>query len=101
MGQFEKWVRDVSQDSRPVFVAFNATFDWSFTHWYFIKFTGRDPFGISGLDIKAYFMGAHHSSWGNTVKKNLSTLYPSKISHSHHALDDAKEQAEIFGQMLK
>jgi hypothetical protein len=27
-----------------------------FTHWDFIKFLGRDPFGLSGLDIKGYYL---------------------------------------------
>ncbi|MDZ7586424.1 MAG: 3'-5' exonuclease, partial [Patescibacteria group bacterium] len=38
MARFDQWIKAVSGDNRPVFVAFNATFDWSFTHWYFIKF---------------------------------------------------------------
>ena len=53
MASFANWIKSVAGDNRPVFVAFNATFDWWFTHWYFIKFLGHDPFGISGLDIKA------------------------------------------------
>lgn len=100
MERFELWVRQSAGDYRPVFVAFNATFDWSFTHWYFIKFLGRDPFGISGLDIKAYFMGKHHTSWGKTVKKDVRSKYQPRFSHTHQALDDAKEQADIFAQML-
>src|SRR3989338_358140 len=101
MGRFEKWITEVSCENRPVFVAFNATFDWSLTHWYFIKLLGRDPFGISGLDIKAYFMGKHSTLWSETVKKKVRLLYPSKTAHTHNALDDAKEQAEIFEKMLK
>lgn len=101
MGRFEKWIKEVSGENRPVFVAFNATFDWSFTHWYFMKFLGRDPFGISGLDIKAYFMGKHKTSWGETVKKNVRSFYPSQTNHTHNALEDAKEQVEIFEKMLK
>ena len=100
MASFATWIKSVAGDNRPVFVAFNATFDWSFTHWYFIKFLGHDPFGISGLDIKAYFMGKHHTTWGETVKKNVLKNYPSLTRHSHQALDDAKEQAEIFSRML-
>ena len=100
MASFANWIKSVAGDNRPVFVAFNATFDWSFTHWYFIKFLGHDPFGISGLDIKAYFMGKHHTTWGETVKKNVLKNYPSLTRHSHQALDDAKEQAEIFSRML-
>src|SRR3989338_3008189 len=99
MCRFEKWIKEVSGENRLVFVAFNATFDWSFTHWYFIKFLGRDPFGISGLDIKAYFMGKKGVRWNETVKKNIRLHYPSKTRHTHNALDDAVEQAEIFEKM--
>lgn len=101
MARFEKWILKVSEENRPVFVAFNATFDWSFTHWYFIKFLGRDPFGISGLDIKAYFMGKHGVTWSETVKKKVRLLYTSKTRHTHNALDDAIEQAEIFKKMCR
>lgn len=101
MVRFSQWIKTVTRETRPVFVAFNAVFDWSFTHWYFIKFLGRDPFGISGLDIKAYFMGKHQLSWQETIKKKVRSLYPPKTSHTHNALDDAQEQAEIFAKMLK
>ncbi|MBM3254473.1 MAG: 3'-5' exonuclease [Candidatus Omnitrophica bacterium] len=99
--RFEKWIKEVSGENRPIFVAFNATFDWMFTHWYFIRFLGHDPFGISGLDIKAYFMGKHKALWGETVKKKVRLHYPPKTAHTHNALDDAIEQAEIFEKMLK
>jgi ribonuclease T len=100
MASFANWIKSVAGDNRPVYVAFNATFDWSFTHWYFIKFLGHDPFGISGLDIKAYFMGKHHTTWGKTVKERVRAKYPSTMAHTHYALDDAREQAELFAQML-
>lgn len=101
MARFTAWIKSVCGETRPVFVGFNATFDWSFTHWYFIKFLGRDPFGISGLDIKAYFMGKHHTLWQETNKKKVRAYYPAQTAHTHNALDDAKEQAEIFAGMLK
>lgn len=101
MARFEKWIKEVSGEKKPVFVGFNATFDWSFTHWYFIKFLGRDPFGISGLDIKAYFMGMKKCLWRETRKKEVRKYFPSGQKHTHNALDDAKEQAEIFEGMIK
>lgn len=101
MTRFESWTQSVCGETRPVFVGFNATFDWSFTHWYFIKFLGRDPFGISGLDIKAYFMGKHKVLWQETNKKKVRALYAAQTAHTHNALDDAREQAEIFAGMLK
>jgi len=101
MARFRHWIEKVSADTKPVFVGFNATFDWSFTHWYFVKFLGAGPFGISGLDIKAYFMGRRRVLWQETNKKKVRALYPSQTRHTHNALDDAKEQAEIFAGMLK
>ena len=101
MANFEKWILEASKDSRPVFVAFNATFDWIFCHWYFIKFLSRDPFGISGLDIKAYYMGMQNCAWNETIKKKISLNFPSKTKHTHNALKDAIEQAELFEEILK
>lgn len=101
MARFEQWIIHVADGGRPVFVAFNATFDWMFVHWYFVTYLGRNPFGVSGLDIKAYAMGKHRLSWGETVKKNVKKLYPTNQPHTHNALDDAKEQAEMFVQMMK
>lgn len=100
MAEFEAWAKRVSGESRLVFVAFNATFDWSFSHWYFIKFLGRDPFGISGLDIKAYYMGRLKTKWSETTKKQVVAHFAPSGKHTHNALDDAIEQAEIFAQLL-
>lgn len=101
MARFEQWIIHVSDGGRPVFVAFNATFDWMFVHWYFVTYLGRDPFGISGLDIKAYAMGKHRLSWGETVKKSVKKIYPTNLPHTHNALDDAREQAELFREMMQ
>lgn len=101
VAQFETWIIKVCDEARPVFIAFNATFDWSFIHWYFIKFLGRDPFGISGLDIKAYYMGKLNTTWSETTKKRVAEKFAPSYKHTHNALDDALEQAEIFEKLLK
>jgi len=69
-------------------------------HWYFLHFLGRDPFGIAGLDIKAYYMGAlGKQRWSETTKRHLEPRFRSDRPHTHHALDDALEQAEVFSKL--
>ena len=99
---FEDWQSSVSNGKRSVFVAFNPTFDWMFVAYYFHRFLGHNPFGISGLDIKAYYMGKLGTSWGETAKKKLDKkVLPLGRKHTHNALDDAIEQAEIFRRILE
>jgi DNA polymerase III epsilon subunit-like protein len=97
MRDLTAWLGEVSPGRRPVFVGFNATFDWMFVNWYLIHFTGKNPFGISGLDIKAYYMGAlGKKTWSETTKGKLEKRFLGTAPHTHHALDDAREQAELF-----
>ncbi len=101
MAQFEAWVQEVTPaGKRPVFVAFNAPFDWMFIHDYFHRYLGRNPFGHSALDIKAFFMGLAGVRWGETGMRNVATRYLDDRHLTHHALRDALDQAEIFAKML-
>lgn len=103
MQQFADWIQKMcGAEGRPVFVAFNATFDWMFAHWYFEHFLGQDPFGISGWDIKAYYAGvAKKYLWAETSKNKLDKEFLSARPHTHNALDDAREQAEIFERLRR
>ncbi len=101
MADFERWIGEVTPPGNmPVFVAFNAPFDWMFTHCYFLRFLGRDPFGVSGLDIKAFYMGLVGSDWGGTSKRRIDKRFLPDRPHTHHALDDAVWQAEVFENLL-
>lgn len=101
MQKFADWVGSVCDDNKkPVFIAFNATFDWMFVHWYFIHFLGHNPFGISGWDIKAYYAGVMNKRlWVDTSKNKMEKEFLSDRPHTHNALDDAKEQAEVFSKV--
>lgn len=103
MLEFSGWLNEICGGRyRPVFVAFNATFDWMFVHWYLIHFIGQNPFGISGLDIKAYYMGVLGKEfWFQTSKSRLDKRFLSGNPHTHNALDDAREQADIFLKVRK
>jgi ribonuclease T len=101
MQAFADWLERVAVGRTPVFVAFNATFDWMFVADAFHRYLGRNPFGISGLDQKAYFMGKHGvARWSDTAKLAVRRRYPTGLPHSHHALEDAREQAELMRDLL-
>ena len=97
MQRFADWVGDVVPAGfRPIFVGFNAPFDWMFVADYFWRYLGRNPFGISGLDLKAYYMaraGAEH--WSQTTRRHVDSWLGFEPDHNHHALDDARGQARV------
>jgi ribonuclease T len=101
MQKFADWVAQiVPEDGQPVFVAFNAPFDWMFANEYFCRYLGYNPFGHKALDIKAYFMGFHGVTWEETSHKEIGRRYPGERELTHHALSDAINEAELFEAML-
>lgn len=101
MMRFSAWVKEVSLCGVPVYVGFNAPFDWSFTHWYFIHFLDDDPFGHKALDTKAYIMGKLRlAMFSETSMSLLPPVFAPSRPLSHSALDDAIQQAEIFQKAL-
>lgn len=100
MSRFATWLDQVVPgDQQPIFVAFNAPFDWMFISDYFHRYLGYNPFGHAALDIKAYYMGLHGSSWGETGMDNVAMMYLGDKKISHNALEDACDQAQIFSRM--
>lgn len=98
---FETWVhRVVPPPHKPIFVAFNAPFDWMFVHTYFIRYLGRNPFGHKALDIKAFYMGLSGQPWENTTGSRLHRLFRQADGLTHNALQDALDQAILFENML-
>jgi DNA polymerase III epsilon subunit-like protein len=101
MQRFAGWLAQVvPPGARPVFLAFNAPFDWMFVNDYFHRFLRNNPFGHTALDIKAYAMGLTGSSWSETSMDLLSQRYLGDRKLSHHALQDALDQADLFVQIL-
>ncbi len=100
--QFEAWLHEVvSPTERPIFVALNAPFDWMFVDDYFHRFLRHNPFGHSALDIKAFYMGLAGVSWAQTSMKYLAARYLQGRKLTHNALQDARDQGEIFCCILR
>jgi DNA polymerase III epsilon subunit-like protein len=100
MQRFADWLRETCGAREPIFVAFNAPFDWMFVNDYFHRYLGRNPFGHRALDIKALFMGLHGVAWGDTSFIQVSAHYGRADGLPHHALEDARLGAELFAAML-
>lgn len=102
MQAFADWLAAIiPAGHRAVFVAFNAPFDWAFVNEYFQRYLGHNPFGHSALDIKAYFMGLKGLAWSETSMKAATQSYFGERPLTHHALQDALDQAELFRKMLE
>ncbi len=99
MADFGRWVRSLGEGT-PVFVGFNAAFDWGFINWYFLKFgDGANPFGYAPLDIKSYYAGLSGCAWEDTRSSHIPDKFKSPKPHTHDGLADAMEQADIFRRM--
>lgn len=102
MERFAKWLADnCGPDGQPVFVGFNAPFDWMFVADYFWRYLGRNPFGISGLDLKSFYMArAGVTRWDRTTRAHVDRWIGLDAEHNHHALDDARGQARVARVLL-
>lgn len=100
MNDYVNWLEGLP--GRPVFVAFPLLFDMMFVYWYLIKFVGRSPFSHSGIDIKTMaYIGMGAGSYRSSTKRNMPRNWlPPQSRHTHIALDDAREQGELFMNIL-
>lgn len=96
------WVREFSSIGSPVIVAYPLSFDWSWLYWYFVQFSKTgSPFGYSrGFDIKTAIAVKLGRMVSNSGRSRIPEAVKSSMSHTHHALDDALEQAEIFSNVF-
>ena len=88
MLEASQWLTENIQ-GKPIMWADNPGFDKSWMHWYFLTFTGNDPFGHSSRRIADFICGIEGDlrfKW-----KHLR-----KTKHSHNALADATGNAEVL-----
>ncbi|MFH8925989.1 exonuclease [Streptomyces pristinaespiralis] len=104
MATFGVWVGEVCAaygGAQPVMCGYPASYDWTFLYWYLLRFTGASPFGHSGcLDMKTLYATKARLPLRAVTKSAMPRELLSARRHTHHALDDAIEQAELFSNLM-
>ncbi|WP_303900841.1 exonuclease [Thiohalomonas denitrificans] len=99
MEEFADWVEGLP--GTPIFVAWPATWDFMWIYWYLIHFTGKRTFSEHGIDMRSYAMGMRKKDFRHAGKNYLPKRWFSPQAHTHVALDDAREQGELFMNMMR
>jgi DNA polymerase III epsilon subunit-like protein len=101
MSSFEVWITDrIPPSHPPVLVSYNAPFDWMFVADYFHRTLGRCPFGHTALDLRSLYFGLAAKTWRSIRFADLAREFLGARQLTHHALEDAQLQAELFRAML-
>jgi hypothetical protein len=103
MNEASRWVQDIAGRAKPVLVAYPLSFDWTWLYWYFVRFSGDgSPFEYSRcFDIKTALAVKAEIPISEAGRSRLPPSLLPKRQHTHHALDDAIEQAEIFANVFE
>lgn len=100
MATASTWIQGIAAGRTAVLVAYPLSFDWMWLYWYFMRFcpTGS-PFRHSrAFDIKTALAVKGRLPIARRNKSRLPPELRTDRPHTHHALDDAAEQAEIFAK---
>ncbi|CAN5644122.1 hypothetical protein BH18CHL1_BH18CHL1_03700 [soil metagenome] len=99
--RWASWIEAVAGGSTPIMVGFNAAFDWMFVADLFHRHLGRNPFGVSAIDLKAVYLGRYAvQEWRRTTRRDVSVRHPTDLPMTHNALADARSQAELARLLL-
>jgi hypothetical protein len=103
MTEAAHWIESVSGVGRPILAAYPLSFDWSFLYWYFTRFSKEgSPFNHSQcFDIKTAFAVKAHIPIASAGRRKLMPSLRSNGVHTHNALEDAIEQAQVFANLFE
>lgn len=103
MTEAAAWVKDIALGNKPVLVAYPLSFDWAWLYWYFVKFSASgSPFGYSQcFDIKTAISVKSRIPIADAGRSHLEKSLRARQAHTHHAIDDAVAQAEIFANVFE
>ena len=103
MTEVSRWVKGIAGTAEPVLVAYPLSFDWSWLYWYFIRFSADgSPFAYSRcFDIKTALAVKAAIPISEAGRSRIDPRLRSRHPHTHHAIDDAIAQAEIFANVFE
>lgn len=103
MTEAANWVSEKAGRAKPVLVAYPLSFDWTWLYWYFVRFSSiGSPFGYSRcFDIKTALAVKAGIPISDSGRSRIDASLRSSRRHTHHAVDDAVEQAEIFANVFE
>jgi DNA polymerase III epsilon subunit-like protein len=103
MTEASQWVNAIAGSGRPVLVAYPLSFDWSFLYWYFVKYSAEgSPFDYSRcFDIKTAYAVKAQIPIALAGRSRLSSNLRAGNPHTHNALEDAIEQAQVFANLFE
>lgn len=93
MQRFKEFI-DANSVGKPIFLADNLAYDWSFINYYFHYYLGENPFGWTGRRIGDLWCG-----FNNDV--HLKWKHMRKTKHTHDPIDDARGNAEAVLEMQR
>jgi hypothetical protein len=95
------WIRQHADGGTPVLVAYPLSFDWTWLYWYFVRFAGKSPFNHSRcFDLKTAIAVRGHRTVSESGHDRLPEALRSTRPHTHRALEDAIEQADILARFF-
>ncbi len=102
MRDASQWIAERCRGGVPILVAYPLSFDGSWLYWYFVRFLGESPFGHSRcFDVKTAIAVQHGLPIAAAGRKHLPAELQPNHPHTHHAVDDAIAQAEIFAKLFE
>ncbi len=103
LGEAADWVKSVAGEGTPVLVAYPLSFDWAWLYWYFTRFSSSgSPFNHSlCFDLKTAYAIKASVPIADAGKSKLLPFLRPNHAHTHNALEDAIEQAEIFANVFE
>lgn len=103
MSEAASWITAQAGRGRPVMVAYPVAFDWAFLYWYFVSYVSSgSPFGhASCLDIKTAYALKAGTPIAASGLRSMPPHLRSHRPHTHRAIDDAAEQADLFANIFE